>query len=114
MLIIMKRGRINTVTDFPVLIHASSEEREGVATFLTELAPLELVRALRDSDLKGASRAMSKYEAKHFAAVMMWRHALRSQPDPLALEKAGELLRQSYELKRKQREETQQRSTKWE
>ena len=88
MLSLMQRGRINTVTDFPVLIGAEADEHEGFATFLTELGPLLPVRAMRDSDLKGASRVMSEQEAKHFSAVMMLRNALGSKPDSLALKKA--------------------------
>jgi hypothetical protein len=101
--IAVQRVRINTVTDFPVLIPANANEQEGVATFLTELGPPEPVRAMRNSDLKGASRVMSEHEAKHFSAVMMLRRALGSRPDPLALHKASELLRDAYDLKRKER-----------
>jgi hypothetical protein len=110
----MQRGRINTVTDFPVLIGAKPNEEEGFATFLTELGPLQPVRALRNSDLKGASSAMSVQEGKHFAAVNLLRQALGPKPDPLAVDKASELLRQSYELKRKQRDATRPSGTNWE
>jgi hypothetical protein len=78
MLPMMQRGRINTVTDFPVLVSTSPDQQEGFATFLTELGPLQPVRAVRNSDLKNASRAMTESEAKHFAAMMMLRQALGS------------------------------------
>jgi hypothetical protein len=114
MLIVMQRGRINTVTDFPVLIPANANEQEGFATFLWEIGPLQPVRAMRNSDLKGASRVMSEQEAKHFSAVMMLRHALGSRLDPLALKKASELLRDAYGLKRKEHAAVRADGSNWE
>ena len=114
MLIIMQRGRINTVTDFPVLVSTSEDQQEGVATFLAEFGPLQPVRALRNSDLKNASRVMTESEAKHFSAMMMLRQALGPKPDPLAMEKARQLLREAFELKRKQREALRPNASEWE
>jgi len=114
MLLMMQRGRINTVTDFPVLIPTSPDQQEGVATFLADLGPLQPVRTLRNSDLKNASQAMRESEAKHFAAMMMLRKALGTKPDPLAMEKARELLRIAYELKRKQRDAFRPNAPEWE
>ena len=104
MLLALQRGRIKTVTEFPVLVPATPKEQEGAASFLAEFGPVQPVRRLRTADLKGASRAMGEHEAKHFSAVMVLRKALGSRPDTLALKKAGELLRESYELKRKRQE----------
>jgi hypothetical protein len=114
MLFAVQRGRINTVTDFPVLVPASQDQQEGVATFLVELGPLVPVRALRNSDLKNASQAMTESEAKHFAAVMMLREALSTKPDPLAMENARGLFRAAYELKRKERGSSRSNPTEWE
>lgn len=114
MLIVMQRGRINTVTDFPVLIPSSPGEQEGVATFLTELGPLQPVRTLRNADLSNAHRVMSVQEANHFAAMDMLRRALGPKPDPLAMERAGELLREAYHLRRKERDTVRPNAASWE
>jgi len=57
---------------------------------------------------------MDEYEAKHFSAMLMFRQALGSRPDALALDKASELLRQSYALKREQRDSSRLSNIDWE
>lgn len=114
MLLLVQRFRINTVTDFPVLIPSSSDQQEGVATFLSELGPLRPVRSLRNSDLQNAPRALNPSEANHFAAMMMLRKALGTRPDPLAMDRAKELLRVACELRRKQRDTMRPNASEWE
>lgn len=98
----MQRGRINPVTNLPILIPATHGREEGFATFESELQ-IQPVRALSNEDLKGASSAMQPEEAKHFYAVTMLTQALGANPDRLAIKRATELLREAYALKKKQR-----------
>jgi hypothetical protein len=99
---LMQRGHNNTVTKLPILIPATQGREEGFATFESELQ-IQPVRALSNGDLKGASSAMRPEEAKHFYAVTMLTQALGANPDRLAIKRATDLLREAYDLKKKER-----------
>ncbi len=102
-LTLMQRGRYKTVTsDFrlPVLIEATPEEQEGLATFDPGLGPPRPVRTLKDSDLKNANRYLTQSEATHFSAVVALAHALRTPSDSIALKNARRALEKAYELRR--------------
>ena len=59
----------------PVLIPATAEQQEGVATFEQELGAPAPVRCFKDSDLKDAAKHMTEAEALHFHAVIaLTRH----------------------------------------
>jgi len=101
-LLIMQRGKYDTVTDqfrLPVLIRATAETSEGFATFEIELGQPH-VRMFKDSDLKNAKRHLTETEAKHFHAVMALVQALRDPKDSIALKKARAAIESSYELRR--------------
>src|SRR5207248_1408103 len=101
-LMVMQRGRYNTVTRLPLLIPATRGQAEGYATFESELQ-VQPVRTLRNEDLEGATAAMRPDEAKHFYAVTMLTQALGANPDRLAIKRATDLLREAYALKKNQR-----------
>ena len=60
---LMQRGHINTVTEgIPVLIPCSPEKKDGLSTFLPELAEPQPVRVVTDAEFKserGLNKALS-------------------------------------------------------
>ncbi len=77
----------------PVLIPATAEQQEGVATFEQELGAPAPVRRFKDSDLKDAAKHMTEAEALHFHAVIALTHALQNPSDTIALRKMLPLMR---------------------
>lgn len=99
--IIVKRDSYKTVTnELPILIPASDEEKEGVATFQQELLPPVPVRTFKNSDLQNAKKHMTEAEAKHFSAVVALTQALQNPSDTLALHNANAAFEEAYKLRR--------------
>jgi hypothetical protein len=89
--IVMQRDSSNTVTRgvlLPVLIPASSREKEGVATFAMVDESPQSVRMFRTEDLKCASKNLPDEEAGRFIAVIRLRKALENPADSAAIEEA--------------------------
>lgn len=102
---LMKRDHNNTVTggrfNIPVLIPATAEEQEGVATFAQEIL-IKPVRTLKNSDLKNARKHLGEAEALHFRAVIALMWALQEPSDSIALQRAKDNFEKLYELRRKE------------
>jgi hypothetical protein len=105
-LMIMKRGRTNTVTRIPILIPCDTHEQIRVATFLTEFNMPRPVRPVTDADFSSTSRqreevenTMSDYEKEQFMAVLALLSALGTK-DRLAVARARAKATQALALKR--------------
>ncbi|MGA9039749.1 MAG: hypothetical protein WB421_04365 [Terriglobales bacterium] len=99
----MQRGKYEAVTQelvLPVLIPATAEQQEGVATFQQELGAPTPVRRFKDSDLKDAAKHMTKAEARHFHAVVALTQALQNPSDTIALRNANAAFDEAYTLRR--------------
>jgi hypothetical protein len=101
----MQRVRINTVTDFAVLIPCDPKNQDGLATFLPELATPQPVRVVTEADFKSGPRvkealsAMWDYERKQFNAISALLTALQKK-DRLAIVRARGFVTKALALKR--------------
>lgn len=102
-LMLVQRDRNNAVTSrkktLPVLIAASPEAQEGVATFQQELGAPQPVRTFLNEDLKDIKKHLSESEVQHFRAVIALREALKKRTDAIALENALGHLRKAYQVR---------------
>jgi hypothetical protein len=97
----VKRDHNETVTDgvrLPLLIPATPEESEGLATFLTEIGPPKPVRTFKNSDLRNATKHLTKSDAQHFYAVIALTQALQNPPDVIALKNAKTAFDEWYKM----------------
>jgi hypothetical protein len=102
----MSRGQYDAVTNVPVLIPCTTEEQDGVATFLREGAVPMPVRSVTDVDFRSSSKrhkeALSEmwdYEREQFIAVLDLLRALPSR-DKLAVTRARQHVSRALSLKR--------------
>ena len=100
---LMQRDLYNAVTDnfmLPVLIPATPEQQEGVATFAQELRLPQPVRTFKNSDLKDATKQLEKSDVLHFNAVIALTQALQDPSDSIALQRAKDVFDEAYRLRR--------------
>ncbi len=55
-LMLVQRGHIKTVTELAVLVPCDAKDKDGLATFLSELAGTQPVRVVTLGDLKSDPR----------------------------------------------------------
>jgi hypothetical protein len=103
---LVQRGHINAVTDLAVLVPCDLKDKDGLATFLPELAGTQAVRVVTFDDLtsnprriKEALSSMWDYERAQFEAVLALLSALQKR-DKLAVSRARGFVTQALALKR--------------
>jgi len=104
--VLVQRAHINTVTDLAVLVPCDLKDKDGLATFLPELAGTQPVRVVTLDDLKSNQRrfkqalnTMWDYEREQFEAVLALLSALQRK-DKLAISRARGFVTQALALKR--------------
>ncbi len=105
-LMLVQRGHIKTVTELAVLMPCDAKDKDGLATFLSEVAGSHPVRVVSLSDLtsdprkiKEALSMMWDYERVQFKAVVALLSAL-GKKDKLAITRARGFVAKALALKR--------------
>ncbi len=97
----MERDNNKTVTrELQILIPASRENQEGIATFSMAVGTPMLVRSFsnREMTLANLRRHVTPCELKHFIAVISLKQALDIPVDALAVQSALRRLAEAYDM----------------